>query len=172
LPIPKPTPAGELSTGTLLHALAPHATRPLVFTYDGHDVLPGYHVTEIKAGRFEALDCGANPETWSETFIQIWDVPPEAGQSFMSVGKFLGIMRKSAERVAFDPDAKLTFEVSDGACAIQLLRASAIDIGRDAVRVALTNRAASCKPRDRRRGQETAARACCGPQTAKQACCA
>jgi hypothetical protein len=171
---PAPETARELSTVTLLQALAAHAARPLVFRYGGRDVLPGYHVTEIKAGRFEALDCGANPEAWTETFIQLWDVPPERGQTFMTVGKFLAIMRKSAEQVPFDPHARLTFEVSDGVSAMQLLRASSIDVGPDAVRVALTSRPASCKPRDRWLEQKTAhQQACCGPQASNsQACCA
>jgi hypothetical protein len=75
--------------------------------------------------------------------------------------------------VPFDPHARLTFEVSDGMSAMQLLRASSIDVGHDAVRVALTNRPASCKPRDRWLEQETARQqACCGPRASNQACCA
>jgi hypothetical protein len=167
-------PCREISTGALLQALAAHADKPLVFAYGGHDVLPGYHVTEVKSGRFEALDCGANSESWRETFIQLWDIPPEPGKGFMPVGKFLAIMRKAGEHVPFDPQAKLTFEVSDGVGAMQILRASSIDVAGDTVRVALTPRAASCKPRDRwlEQGEPktVAETACCGTKPA--ACCA
>jgi hypothetical protein len=160
----------EVSTGALLEALAAYIDRALVFTYDGHDVLPGYHVTEIKSGRFEALDCGANPESWQETFIQLWDIPPAPGQSFMLVGKFLAIVRKAGERVPFDPKAKLTFEISDGANAMQMMQATAIDVAHDAVRVELAPRPASCKPRDRwLEQQKSHVSACCGTQAA--ACC-
>ncbi len=172
---PLTSSAQEVSTGSLLDALAAHERKPLIFTYENRDVLPGYHVTEVKAGRFEALDCGANPEEWRETFIQLWDVPPEPGQVFMHVGKFLAIMRKAAEHVPFDPDAKLTFEVSDGASALQLLRASSIDTDGYAVRISLTHRPASCKPRDRWLEQQTArSSACCSQaskQEAKAVCC-
>ena len=165
-----PSAIREVSIGALLDALAAHPEKPLIFNYDGHDVLPGYHVTEIKSGRFDALDCGANPETWQETYIQLWDIPPEPGQSFMPVSKFLAIMRKAGEHVAFEPDAKLTFEISDGEAAMQLLRASAVDVERDAVRVSLTNRPASCKPRDR--WLEPAASAgCCSPRSVAEPCC-
>jgi hypothetical protein len=161
----------EVSTGELLEALAAHADKPLVFAYDGRNVLPGYHVTEIKAGRFEALDCGTNPESWTETFIQLWDIPGNPGQSFMQVRKFLAIMRKSGERVPFDPAAKLTFEVSNGVSAMQILKVASIDAVREVVRVELAPRPASCKPRDRWLEQKAVHEtACCGTQAA--ACCA
>lgn len=90
-----------------------------MFHYYGRDVQPGYHVTEVKSGAFSALDCGANLESWHETFIQLWDIV-EGHRVHMPVGKFLAIMRKVAEAVPFQPDAKLTFEVSDGVKPMQL----------------------------------------------------
>lgn len=53
----------DITIGELLNALRHFEDRPLVFSYDGRDVQPGYHVTEVKAGQFAALDCGGNPET-------------------------------------------------------------------------------------------------------------
>jgi hypothetical protein len=158
-------PAGEVSTAGLLAALAPHGQRHLVFSYEGRDVLPGYHVTEVKDGRFEALDCGANPEAWRETFIQLWDVPGEPGRAtHMPVAKFIAIMRKVGEVVAFDETAKLTFEVSDGKGAIQLYCADDIAVSDDTVRVSLSRRPASCKPRDRWLEQDN-------PKPSRQPCC-
>jgi hypothetical protein len=155
-----PLPAGEISTGELLAALAGHPTKRLVFTYEGRDVLPGYHVTEVKDGQFQALDCGANPEAWRETFIQLWDVPSEDGRTHMPAEKFSAIMRKVGEAIPFDAQAKLTFEVSDGRGAISLYRAERIDIGGDEIRVSLSRRLASCKPRDR--WLEQTRSKCCG----------
>ena len=164
--------AGEASTRQLLDALAGNDEKALVFVYDGREVQPGYHVTEVKSGRFDALDCGANPESWSETFIQLWDVPAEAGRTFMPVWKFLAIMKKVAGEVPFHADAKLTFEVSDPASAMKLFKAEAAEIGADAVRVALARRPASCKPRDRWLEQAPKANACCAPKpSAAQSCC-
>ena len=155
-----PPPAGEVSTGKLLRALAAHGDRRLVFSYEGRDVLPGYHVTEVKDGRFEGLDCGANPEAWRETFIQLWDVP-EDGRTHMPAARFAAIMAKVAETVPFDADAKLTFEVSDGTAPIQLYRADSIAVAGDEIRVSLSRRPASCKPRDRWFEQQKAASSCC-----------
>lgn len=160
-----PPPAGEVSTAGLLAALASYGGHRLVFSYEGRDVLPGYHVTEVKDGRFAALDCGSNPEAWRETFIQLWDVPGEADRdTHMRVAKFIAIIRKVGELVAFDETAKLTFEVSDGRGAISLYRADGIAVAGDAVRVSLSRRPASCKPRDRWLEQDNA-------KSSRQSCC-
>jgi hypothetical protein len=79
----------------------------------------------------------------------------------MPTNRFLAIMRKVSDHVPFDPAAKLTFEVSDGSGAIQLFRAGTIEATGDMVRVALTGRPASCKPRDRWLEQQKA-EVCCG----------
>jgi hypothetical protein len=171
----RPAESREISTAALLAALEGHAGKPLVFSYAGRDVRAGYHVTEVKSGRFDALDCGGNPEAWRETFIQLWDIPPEPGRDFMRAGKFVAIMRKVSDRVAYDGDAKLTFEVSDGKSPIQILRATSIDAEGEAVRIALSARPSSCKPRDRWLEPETPPAKCgCGGEKAlasAQACC-
>ena len=127
---PAPLPAGEISAADLLDQLAQHRGKRLIFRYEGRDVSIGYHVTEVKSGAFQALDCGANFESWHETFIQLWDVPPEDDRGLMPVAKFLAIIGKVAEAVPFDPKAKVTFEVSDGKRAMQLYRASSHRCGR------------------------------------------
>lgn len=160
---PKPYASGEISAAALQSLLAGHAPKALVFHYDGRDVLPGYHVTEVKTGIFESLDCGASFEKWHETFIQLWDLPAKDGQTFMTVAKFLAIIRKVPQRVPFDPNARLTFEVSDGTRAMQLYRATSVETKADTVRVALTQRPTSCKPRDRWLEHESVPQApCCG----------
>jgi hypothetical protein len=165
---------GRLSTADLLTQLVPHAAKPLVFAYGGRDVQAGYHVTEVKAGRFASIDCGAAPEAWHETVIQLWDIPAEPGRAPMSVGKFLAIMRKVAEQVRFFDDAKLTFEVSDGTRAMQIFAPAAIELDGDTVRVELRPRPASCKPRDRWLEQDSAKTSdgCgCAPAKDAVACC-
>jgi hypothetical protein len=166
-----PPPANEVSTAGLLTELAPYGSHRLIFSYEGRDILPGYHVTEVKDGRFAALDCGANPEAWRETFIQLWDVPGEPGRaSHMAVGKFVAIIRKVEEVVPFDQTAKLTFEVSDGNGAIQLYCADAIAVADDAVRVSLSRRPASCKPRERWLEPDNATQPV-SAKPARQSCC-
>ena len=160
--------AADLTLGELLVAIAPHPELPLVFHYDGRAVRPGYHVTEVKAGRFASLDCGANPESWDEVFVQLWDVA--AGDAtHMPAGKFARIIGKVSEQVGLDHGAKLTFEVSDGVAPMQLHRAGAPTIANQELHVPLSPRPSSCKPRDRWLEGPAQSVPCCSATSA--ACC-
>ncbi|MTH57619.1 hypothetical protein GL300_00165 [Paracoccus litorisediminis] len=159
------TDPDDITLGELLGALDSAADLPLVFNYDGRDVKPGYHVTEVKAGRFEALDCGANPESWTEIFIQLWDVNED--RSHMPAGKFMKIIGKVIEHVGLERAAKLTFEASDGIRPIQLHRAALPQIDGGVIRVKLSPRPSSCKPRDRWLQEQT----CCAGSTSAKPCC-
>ena len=162
----------DISLGDLVSILSGAKDSPLVFYHDGHPVQPGYHVTEVKAGHFSALDCGANPEEWSEIFIQLWDID-EDDRTHMPAGKFHAIIRKVTEHVQLDGSAKLTFEVSDGVRPMQLYCASLPTIRAGAVHVDLRPRAASCKPRDRWLAQTMKdGAACCGTNSSASGCCA
>lgn len=164
--------ASDISLGALLEAASAHHEKALVFYYGGRPVKTGYHVTEVKAGQFSALDCGANPEAWYEIFIQLWDVD-EDGRSHMTAGKFAAIVRKVSEHVKLDGSAKLTFEVSDGVMPMQIYCASAPVLEDDILRVDLVPRPSSCKPRDRWLAEQTtAASSCCAPATGISKCCA
>lgn len=160
----------DISIGGLLGFLAAHRDKPLVFFYDGRPVQPGYHVTEVKAGQFAALDCGANPESWTEIFVQLWDVNED--RHYMTAGKFSAIIGKVTEHVALDPSALLTFEVSDGVRPMQLHRASLPSVVGAEVHVELSPRPASCKPRDRWLDeQKKTTAACCGTASGARPCC-
>ncbi|MBB4189374.1 DUF6428 family protein [Sinorhizobium terangae] len=161
----------DITLGSLLERLKETAAKPLVFEYDGKIVRPGYHVTEVKAGQFSALDCGANPEAWTEIFVQLWDV--DGGErTHMPAGKFSAIIRKVSEHVALDGSAKLTFEVSDGVRPMQLYCADEPVERDEALLVRLSPRPASCKPRDRWLAEQATASqsSCCGPSNTSRCC--
>lgn len=162
--------SNEITARDLLVVLARLPDSPLLFIYDGATIRPGYHVTEVKTGRFTSLDCGANAEAWTETFIQLWDID-EADRSHMTAGKFTAIIDKVAKLSALDPDTKLTFEVSDGEQAMRLFKAANLQIDDHRVVVSLGQRPASCKPRDRWLSDTPATPSCCAPASA-DACCA
>lgn len=164
--------SSDITLGQLLDGLAIAPEAPLVFVYDGHPVKTGYHVTEVKAGAFSALDCGANPEAWSEMFVQLWDID-EDGRSHMPAGKFSAIIRKVSDHVRLDPAAKLTFEVSDGHRPMALYCASSPRLTEGAFEVALAARPSSCKPRDRWPAEQSAtSNTCCEPMKTSAKCCA
>ena len=169
--LPGASPACDITTRDLLDVLAQNPAKPLVFLYDGATIRPGYHVTEVKTGRFTALDCGANFEAWTETFIQLWDI--DAGdRTHMTAGKFAAIIDKVAQLAPLDTDTRLTFEVSDGLEAMRLYQAAGLDADDNRITVRLARRPASCKPRDRWLAQEQETSSCCETATTKQACCA
>ena len=145
--------------GDLLAFLKNHTQLPLVFLYGGRAVKPGYHVTEVKAGHFSALDCGANPEAWAELFVQLWDVQ-DGDRTHMLADKFSAIIGKVADHVSLDYAAKLTFEVSDGVAPMQLYQASAAEARDGRIEVSLMPRVSSCKPRDRWLATQTEASLC------------
>lgn len=156
---PRRTP-DDIQIGALLAACDAQPSLPLVFVYEGRPVRPGYHVTEVKAGQFSALDCGGNPESWSEIFIQLWDVI-DGDRTHMTAGKFAAIIRKVSEHVGLDAAARLTFEVSDGVVPMQLHYADTPELIDGVLQVALSPRAASCKPRDRWLEAKRTEKACC-----------
>lgn len=163
--------ADDINLGLLLDTLAGAKDSPLVFYYEGQPVRSGYHVTEVKAGQFSGLDCGANPEAWTEIFIQLWDIE-EGDRTHMPAGKFYSIIRKVTDHVQLDGSAKLTFEVSDGVQPMQLYCAAMPFLSAGAVHVTLSPRPASCKPRDRWLAEENRkSAACCGPSAACSDCC-
>lgn len=161
----------DISLGELLVALDDAKERPLLFTYDGQKIKGGYHVTEVKAGQFAALDCGANPEAWTEIFVQLWDID-EDDRTHMPAGKFSAIIRKVSEYVSLDGSARLTFEVSDGVQPMRLYCAANPILSDHALEVALAPRPASCKPRDRWLAERAtvAVEACCGEPKASSCC--
>ncbi len=139
--------------------LAAYREKHLVFFQNGKALKPGYHVTEVKAGHFNALDCGANPESWAEMFVQLLDAGEEGEP--MPAGKFSAIIRKVSEHVKLDQAAKLTFEVSDGVQPIQIYHAAAPQISGNTIHVSLLPRPASCKPRDRWLATQQVTATCC-----------
>ena len=138
-----------LSAELFLEVLGEHAERRLVFEYAGRRIQPGYHVTEVKSGTFASLDCGANPEHWSETVVQLWDVPGGEDAEHMSVAKFRSIYERVGTKVPLPGEAKLTFEAGDDASAAVHHDAARLWVEGDAVVVELRAQQTTCKPRDR-----------------------
>lgn len=156
----------------LLDLLKKHKAKRVLFHYEGRAIQSGYHITEVKNGSFVALDCGANPESWSELFVQLLDVAGDGRH--MAAGKFSAIIDKVAGYFALDGAAKLIFEVSNGIEPIRLFMAASLTVATDEVHIELVPRPASCKPRERWLAQEEAASAgCCGGARASpaDACC-
>jgi hypothetical protein len=148
----------DASLPAVLAALAPYGDRPLAITYDGRTVGAGYHVTEVKAGRFATLDCGGSPDEWTETILQVEDLEGGPEARWMPAAKFRAILGKVEGNVALDPGARLTIEIGRPGEAMRVHDVEAVRIEQDRAVLALGPRAAVCKPRHR----AAAASRCCG----------
>lgn len=158
----------DTSLAKVLAALGGHEDKPLIIEYGEKQVQPGYHVTEVKAGSFVTMDCGGNPDAWQETILQVEDIPADDGQTFMSAGKFVGILAQVNRKVRLNDDARLTVEIGVPGAPMQVFDVAAIDASGDNVVMRLGTRAAICKPRHRAAKGE----ACCSPSASgKSACC-
>ena len=147
-----------------------HDDRVLSILYEGRSVQSGFHVTEIKAGSFVTLDCGGNPDAWTETVLQVEDIPASDGKAQMTAGKFRSILAQVDRRVSLDHDARLTIEIGRPGEAMRVYDIAEVAITGDAAVLALGIRPAICKPRHRAE-RATEVTACCRSSPKAPTCC-
>jgi hypothetical protein len=163
-----------IRTRDFIAQLQPHVDKQIAFEYDGRRIQPGYHVTEIKAASFRSLDCGARPQQWEETIVQLWDVADKPEQGHMSVRRFLGIYGKVDRDVNLNGDAEIKFEWGDADTPAVFYTLNSMCEEGDTLVASLEPVRATCKPRDEwwlaERGVSVSASAnassCCAPSTA------
>lgn len=160
--------AADASLTTVLAALDGHGEKPLHIEYGGRTAQTGYHITEVKAGSFVTLDCGANADAWQETILQVEDIPAREGDRQMTVRKFVGILAQVDKKVRLNADARLTFEIGPPDAPMQVFDVALVVVADDAATLHLSARPAICKPRHRA-AQEAASASCCSP-TASSCC--
>ncbi|WP_375599431.1 DUF6428 family protein [Devosia sp. Naph2] len=158
----------DLDLAALRHALAGSDATVLVLDYAGRTVQSGYHVTEIKAAQLSTLDCGGNPDHWTETILQVEDIPLAQGPQAVSVGKFLSILARVEASLTLDAASRVTIEMSRPDEAMQVFDIAGVVREKDRTRLSLAMRPAICKPRHRAARTEAP---CCGSPS-KAACCA
>lgn len=131
---------------------------PLIFVNpDGDTIHCGYHLTEIKAAKFDTVDCGGEKNNWSETIIQLWVPAEEASKEFMTARKFLSIYEKVSRMMDVDPEAEIRFEYGDENFFPSNYHVESIKKTAEALRVELRPPQTTCKARDRR----VAGASCC-----------
>jgi hypothetical protein len=160
------------TTHAFIGLMNQHADKRLVFDYDGKRIQPGYHVTEIKNASYRSLDCGARPQQWSETVVQLWDVADKPEQGHMTVKKFLGIYKKVHQDVGLNGDAEIKFEWGDANTPAIFFTFGSHRVEGDEVIVSVEPVRASCKPRDDWWMLQSNDSACCAPSSSSGACCA
>ncbi|PIB37917.1 DUF6428 family protein [Maribacter sp. 4G9] len=104
-----------MKTRKLLSLLQENPNKNLLFEYkSGELVAANYHITEVKNVTIDSIDCGANPDFWKETVIQLWESPKEKGKrKYMSAYKALSILKKVDKIKPMERDVEVKFEYSN-----------------------------------------------------------
>ncbi|ASV29782.1 DUF6428 family protein [Maribacter cobaltidurans] len=104
-----------MKTKELLNILKENSTKNLLFEYTpGQFVGAHYHITEVKNVTIDSIDCGANPDFWKETVIQLWESPKEKGKrDYMSAYKALSILNKVDKIKPMEREVEVKFEYSN-----------------------------------------------------------
>jgi hypothetical protein len=125
--------------------------KPLLFVNAEADTIHGgYHLTEIKAAKFDTVDCGGQKNRWNETIMQLWVPANETSEKFMTAGKFLSIYEKVSCMIDIDPAAEVRFEYGDENFFPSNYHVDSVIEEIDALRVELRPPQTTCKARDRR----------------------
>src|SRR2546423_4798137 len=117
---------------------------------DGATIHPGYHLTEIKAAKFDTIDCGGQKNQWNETIMQLWVPEGERSDDFMTAGKFFSIYNKVSRMIDVDPSAEVRFEYGDDNFFPSSYHVESIGENENTLRVELRAPQTTCKARDRR----------------------
>lgn len=101
-----------MKTKEFLDLLKTNSDKSLLFEYSpGQLVGANYHITEVKHLKIDAVDCGANTDTWNETIIQLWESPSEIGKTeFMSAYKASAILNKVGRMKPYDMESEVKIE--------------------------------------------------------------
>jgi len=148
-----------MTTQEFIAQLRRHPDKELVFVNaDGDAIHGGYHLTEIKAAKFDTVDCGGEKNQWNETIMQLWVPENEQSDDFMTAGKFLSIYDKVSRMIDIDDAAEVRFEYGDDNFFPSNYHVESLTENGDTVHVELRPPQTTCKARHRR---AAGASSCC-----------
>ena len=147
-----------MTTDEFIARLRSAPNKSLVFVNaDGETIHAGYHLTEIKAAKFDTVDCGGEKNRWNETIMQLWVPENEPSDQFMTAGKFLSIYEKVSRMIDVDLSAEVRFEYGDDNFFPSNYHVESVSESNRTLRVELRPPQTTCKARDRR----AAGASCC-----------
>ena len=140
-----------MTTNDFIAQLRGAGDNALVFVnLDGDRIHAGYHLTEIKAAKFDTVDCGGQKNRWKETIMQLWVPENESNKEFMTAEKFLSIYEKVSRIIDVDLSAEVRFEYGDENFFPSNYHVESVSESNGTLRVGLRPPQTTCKARDRR----------------------
>ena len=164
-----------MKTQEFISLLKANQDKSLLFEYTpGQLVGANYHITEVKHLHIEAVDCGANTDSWNETVIQLWESPSEIGKTqYMSAYKATGILNKVGGMKPYDLNSEVKIEYGNPLFHTAHLFIDDFEIHGSNLLIKLAVTKTDCKAKETCGIPETAAMependSCCSPETG---CC-
>ena len=103
-----------MKTSEFLNILRENPGLGLEFEIEnGCFIKPTFHITEVKNVSIESVDCGANPDSYKQTIVQLMVNPAEAMRKPWTAKKALNIFDKVETLKPIDQDAEIFFEYGD-----------------------------------------------------------
>ena len=158
-----------MKTSEFFDLLKAHQDKALLFEYQPNMLVQAnYHITEVKHQRIDAVDCGANSDSWNETVVQLWESPSEIGKTeYMSVYKATSILNKVGRMKAYDLDAEIKFEYSNKLFHTAQLFVNDYDLKERQLIIKLDVAKTDCKAKDQcgvpEPAEAVADASCCAP---------
>ena len=112
------------------------------FQSDEGLVGPGFHITELKAAKIEAIDCGGAMDQWDEVILQLMD--GHEGQP-MRADRLRSILKHSIGKIPALAEAEVRVEFSHGNQGMGIHRMSNLHLGDAQAVIELTQDQAVCK---------------------------
>jgi len=163
-----------MKTQEFLNLLQEHTNKELLFEYAPNQlVAANYHITEVKHITVDAVDCGAQKDSWKETIIQLWESPQEIGRTdYMSALKAQGILNKVGKMKPYVLDAEVKIEYSNASFHTAQLFVNDFEIQNNRLVMKLAIQKTDCKAKELCGVPENVTvekeAACCSPESA---CC-
>lgn len=139
-----------MNTQELFTLLEENKNCSLLFEYAPNQlVAANYHITEVKHTKIDAVDCGANADSWNETVIQLWESPSEIGKTeFMTAYKALSILKKVGTMKAYDMHSVVRFEYGNSLFHTAQLHVAGAQVIDNNLLLRLSVQATDCKAKD------------------------
>ncbi len=166
-----------MKTEQFFRLLKDNPEKPLIFEYKpNHSVKRGYHITEVKHVKIDAVDCGANSDNWNETVVQLWESPAASeDDDFMTAYKAQSILKKVGRMKPYDMEAEIKFEYSNSEFHTAQLYVNGYETTDSVLLVSLAVEQTDCKaksdcgvPAEIAVEAKVTAEPCCGPESS---CC-
>lgn len=113
---------------------------------DGLFVKPTFHITEVKNVSIESVDCGANPDSYKQTIVQLMVNPAEQMRKPWTAKKALDIFDKVERLKPINQEAEIFFEYGDQDIRTSNFSVEDVLFADGCIRLELYAKPTVCKP--------------------------